>query len=639
MHPLYKIGFCALANRLNHHLVARFLFTGHRSYAASSNSLSWAKHRLARETAANRFIEAERGRLLAPLSQTVSSQFIVNAAGNPLRKVFFPFFGVNAAFKQTDYEGKYGILKHEISIKDGKPKTKTRTDWYHISGSLGPSQYQQEDDSMRIYAGLTWKNSLIERAFVSEKFSHVLQPFQSTNIDSDAWVDPFVKRCVLAQEIAWDRIQDLERDRIRNDIRRRTNCDFTCIHSLNSSINSLHLTAFYLPGYILEYPHSPARVLSALSEKGQVVGTGTLSKLKCMTLAGIASIAFSLFFPEISLALRLGMVASTCIGSGLWAHYRSDIVYHHQQASVSREKLRNEEISETRADKRRRLETEPLNREPLLGGFSTLEIDPLYFQKIDLDPAQQISEELVNKAFYAKISVAHPDRKTGSNHAARELIEARNSIITAIRKRQGQPGVQQRNYSSIARPAIRVPPRSVFHHRAAELIDAVLVQKNYDKALKLVEEEEVHPDAHDKGENTLLAEAAKQGDVEAIRFAIGTLGSSPDSSCDCPAHKTALHYAVERGHLSAVKCLLELRADPNLINSYGQTPLDIAMVTKNEHICLALKGYGAMPHVTEEGKAGMLRKVRGILFGYGSSERTKLLAHEEPEKISAPKKT
>lgn len=106
-------------------------------------------------------------------------------------------------------------------------------------------------------------------------------------------------------------------------------------------------------------------------------------------------------------------------------------------------------------------------------------------------------------------------------------------------------------------------------------------QGKYNKVKTLVRERNIDINSHDKFENTLLTDAAKRGDIYTVRFLVLDMEANVHASCDCPYHKTALHYASENGHYDIVEFLLDHGALPNELDSRRYTALDIA---KNDSI-------------------------------------------------------
>ena len=114
----------------------------------------------------------------------------------------------------------------------------------------------------------------------------------------------------------------------------------------------------------------------------------------------------------------------------------------------------------------------------------------------------------------------------------------------------------------------------------------LIQQERYLEVKRVVKEKNISIDSHDWWENTPLTDAAKRGDVKGIKFLINEMGANVHASCDCPYHKTALHYASENGHTEAVKTLLKCGAKVNELDSRRYTALDVA---KNQDIVLLLK--------------------------------------------------
>lgn len=116
--------------------------------------------------------------------------------------------------------------------------------------------------------------------------------------------------------------------------------------------------------------------------------------------------------------------------------------------------------------------------------------------------------------------------------------------------------------------------------RAGKLIDFVRAGQ-YDRALKLVKEEGVHPDSHTWNENTVLTDCAKRGDVEGTRFALNRLKCCITVSCHCPKHRSCFHYASLNGHTKVLYELYKFAEenniyDINLLDSDGNTHLEVA---------------------------------------------------------------
>lgn len=79
--------------------------------------------------------------------------------------------------------------------------------------------------------------------------------------------------------------------------------------------------------------------------------------------------------------------------------------------------------------------------------------------------------------------------------------------------------------------------------------------------------------------------------MKGVRFLLAVLKANPHASCDCPHHKTALHYAAENGHAEVVKELLLNGANANALDNRKYTAIDVAKnqavkVILQEHACI-----------------------------------------------------
>lgn len=130
-------------------------------------------------------------------------------------------------------------------------------------------------------------------------------------------------------------------------------------------------------------------------------------------------------------------------------------------------------------------------------------------------------------------------------------------------------------------PEIFIPVRESRYDSRIKNVLVLLHDNKYDQVVKIISKDKINIDAHDFWENTPLTDAAKRGDTKTVEFLVKNLKANPHASCDCPYHKTALHYACENGHYETVKMLLELGAKPNVLDSREYTALDVA---KNNNI-------------------------------------------------------
>jgi len=87
------------------------------------------------------------------------------------------------------------------------------------------------------------------------------------------------------------------------------------------------------------------------------------------------------------------------------------------------------------------------------------------------------------------------------------------------------------------------------------------------------------------------AKAASAGDIKYLA-ALVNAGLPPDET-DAEG-RTALHVAVGSTQPSAVACLLELGADPNVPDNSGNTPLLLAAKAASRPMCRQLAGRGAV---------------------------------------------
>lgn len=143
------------------------------------------------------------------------------------------------------------------------------------------------------------------------------------------------------------------------------------------------------------------------------------------------------------------------------------------------------------------------------------------------------------------------------------------------------------NRIKLSEPLDRFSP---YDKRTSKLITYV-ENREYQKALALIDAG-LNPDAHTSGENTVLTDCAKRGDVHGARFCLRELKVNPFVSCHCPDHRSAFHYASMNGHINVLKELYDHIGDVNhkdLLTSSKKTPLELAKNQETKQFMLNYK--------------------------------------------------
>ena len=127
---------------------------------------------------------------------------------------------------------------------------------------------------------------------------------------------------------------------------------------------------------------------------------------------------------------------------------------------------------------------------------------------------------------------------------------------------------------------------SIYDENSNKLISAIK-NKKYNDAMILIKTKQVDVDGHNMHENTPLTDAASRGDIQGVTFLLEKLGANPYSSCDCPHHKTAFHYASEGGHIEVLK-ILQKYGNMNVLDNRKFTPLDVAKDARTRNFLLSI---------------------------------------------------
>lgn len=401
-----------------------------------SATLTHAPHRFNIDEAHSRFIKADQNRRFKPITFKNSTGKEIIRFTNPINKVSIPFFGVTAKIVNVSYEGEYGIVQRE-KIKDGEEGDEVEGDnhevcWHPIKGTIKGCSYDFDDQGMRIYGGFSWDSGLIEKAFNQVPCRSKLVPLDDEQIDESIFLDSFHKRAAYAQEIAYERLRKLQMDRAKNDINNRVTCDLSRVSSVEITYEEVSLHPFYLPGYILENLNAPPRIMSAVDEEVHIAGQSKISMTKSMSVAAAVMGVTALFLPPVfTIPLKFALVATTSTLTGFWAKYRLSIINARQKQRILSEKEKNASTVETDEDLRRREKTIQKLKRP---SHSLLPEGPC--KVLGLDPNLKITVAMVYNAFVEKAKGDHPDSPTGSAEKMRDLLNARQLLLKALKDKQ-----------------------------------------------------------------------------------------------------------------------------------------------------------------------------------------------------------
>jgi hypothetical protein len=433
----------------SHHLIGRQFQVRTMGSASSSSPIeSMISHQFDLKAAGSLFVAADKNRFFAPAIHEEPAPGLILNETNPLKKVFLPFFLVNATTCTTNYKAEYGI-EHITWYTDseGKVRTRSYTEWYSIWGTVGPFAYTPDTNDMQIYAGFQWPVSHVEEAIAGHRLTQILSRYDPTSIDAETVVDPFLKRLSRAHDSAVQRIHNSLEYHIRADIYNRTGSRNISSISFNHSISSLNLLAAILPAYVLQYPNMPARFMAAISANPKVVGPAPLSESKVVIVSTIVTGVASLFFPA-TIGARVLMMIAGGVVSDVWVRHRLNVGYIWSQQEIKNNRQENDAVLETEQDRMLREATVGnAGSSEVAGEGRVLDVDPIYFVALGLNPEQPITEKEINKAFHKKINVCHPD-KAGTHRQAIQVIAARNALLDAFKK--STPFGGKRHYSHFA---------------------------------------------------------------------------------------------------------------------------------------------------------------------------------------------
>ncbi len=394
-----------------------------------SRGMTYIPHQFDRRRAEELILEQDKKRIFAPFSRNFETKSVRVSHDNPLKKAFLPFFYTNGDITHSDFEGEIGNIQHIILpplLGRGISYVQYKM-WSPVTGTFDGSSYR----NLFTYGGFTWSQRLVEDAISEYNIILKLKPFHPSFLDSDAIVDPFHKREIVAKEEAIEAMKNLEIPKIENWIKQYFNSHDSRVTKLELHFSDLTIRTCLLPFYILQYDCMPPRVIPALDQNTKVVGSAPISPTKSMIVAAAATGLVSLFFPQMALAARVAMIAGPSIATGLWMKTRLYLKGYLNWAYMDNKRSENASFAKTESDRLRRRITENLNtsyRETT----QVINIPDKYYHLLGLTPGKTYTKKEVTRAFHGKVKEVHPDRIQGSGEPFIELVKARKEFYRAF---------------------------------------------------------------------------------------------------------------------------------------------------------------------------------------------------------------
>lgn len=306
-------------------IIKRSKFIRNRKYSTKDISVlnheyKVIHHKITNEEASKIFSDNDK-RIFAPN----------NLAKILPKKVFLPFYGLYVTVNNTKYKGEYGTQHTGVTVDTkGKLVTYTYTVWHETKGKLESHSYSDSDKGLRIYAGYTWDNKIIEQCMENYVVKDNLVPFDKMNLE-----DLFLMDEDIAKGICNDHIHDYEKQRACEDISKRKNIDNTRIEKLTYDID-IKISRYYLPAYVLQYPDNPPRFLSAVNQYNkEIFGDNPISPAKTMITSFIVCTFISIMVPQIAIPARIACIVGSSGMVGAWTKYRLPIANTYQLQSIA----------------------------------------------------------------------------------------------------------------------------------------------------------------------------------------------------------------------------------------------------------------------------------------------------------------
>jgi hypothetical protein len=167
-----------------------------------------------------------------------------------IESIYLPFYGGDVTVPHTYFAAEYGRTRYIYYTEDNQTKQKSVTDWYYCDGFVGPMKYHMGNKGTNIYGGLKFPHAIVEKVF---RIDNVRELLHGSNVGASKEFQTLsfeINEASAIQSLK-KRINDLERNRIRDTISRRYRTNNVRFINFEDNIHeeSIHLSRYYVPGY------------------------------------------------------------------------------------------------------------------------------------------------------------------------------------------------------------------------------------------------------------------------------------------------------------------------------------------------------------------------------------------------------
>jgi hypothetical protein len=406
--------------------------------------LKMMPHDISYQMAAKEFVEYDKNRFFASETPTVIPA-VWN--GSPLKKILLPFFTFDQAETESvQYEGKCGteIWDWEyVKIAGKKDEADTYewqykyqyTDWEDMDPGVVPA-VKFTKSNLREYAGNTYDRELINKAFASwDCDDSAFKIFDPSQVAEDIVLDPYQLHEEDAKTVFKSVMNRVAQNHLYqlayNDAEiRYPKYDRVSVENPPLCYRTFKVKGYLLPGYILQYPGQPARIMSALNAKEiKIYGVNPKSLKKTTgTAFGVSTaVAFglSMMFPEFTIPASILSVASVTFLT--WHRNRTALSRANKKsaAQIEERKLLCQKSAKSPSDVLRLAATEQKI-------IAIEKAKTKYCPILDLDEQSPLTEDMVHDAYNKKIKELRSKNMSFSSEEAQKATEAMTALLQMV---------------------------------------------------------------------------------------------------------------------------------------------------------------------------------------------------------------